>query len=204
MNVHISIDGVLRNFINKFHGQYETAYIDTEPIDGDDFEYGVLEPIYNKNLKNHFLFETDDQYNFFRYIEYPMEIYGHATISYNNVVNELHQLIYDNPNIKFTLVGLDEFAKAKSSTLFFLSKNGIMVENIKFIKTEDLKNEWKNCDLWVSDSEIILKNKPYWKDFIKFETGYNQFFTTKKTINKLNELKLNDTNLWKKLLSRLR
>ena len=68
MNVYISIDGVIRNFVNKFHYHYEQAYIDVENP-SEEFEYKVTEPICNDNLLNHFSFQqfyiiTTIQYSF--------------------------------------------------------------------------------------------------------------------------------------------
>ena len=59
MKIYISIDGVLRNIINRFHYHYENAFIDVdETEEGDSFEYKVIEPITNDNLSNHFLFQS--------------------------------------------------------------------------------------------------------------------------------------------------
>ena len=60
MNIYISIDGVLRNFINRFHYHYEQAYIDVEENE-DDFEYKVIEPLTNINISDHFIFQSSDR-----------------------------------------------------------------------------------------------------------------------------------------------
>jgi hypothetical protein len=57
MNIYISIDGVLRNFVNRFHYHYENAYInvDDDEESTETFEYKVIEPITNLNLTDHFI-----------------------------------------------------------------------------------------------------------------------------------------------------
>ncbi len=189
MNIYISIDGVLRNFINRFHYHYENAYIDVD-IDAseDKFEYRVIEPITNLELSDHFIFQSKEQRDYFQYIEYPMELYGHPPVSYINVYNEFNKLVYDNIDHNITLVGLDEFGKARPATLFFLSRSGFMSNNIKFILSKNLEREWDNVDVWISDSKLIFDKKPDNKKFILFETPYNQFFTYDEKINKLSDI----------------
>jgi hypothetical protein len=86
------------------------------------------------------------------------------------------------------LVGLDELGKAKPATLFFLSKNGFLGNNIKFIRSEDIKDNWSKCDLWVTDNKDIIDSCPEDKSVIKFNTTYNQYFTYSKEITKLTEI----------------
>ena len=191
MNIYISIDGVLRNFINRFHYHYEQAFIDVEESE-DNFEYKVIEPLSNKTISDHFIFQSKDQEDYFQYIEYPMELYGHSPVSYNGVSNDLNKFIYDNKEHNITLVGLDELGKARPATFFFLSKNGIMVNNLKYILTENLDKEWENVDLWISDNEKILASKPEGKRYIQFETPYNGYFTYEEKINKITEIKINE------------
>ncbi len=189
MNIYISIDGVLRNFINRFHYHYENAYIDVDVDASEDkFDYKVVEPITNQDLSNHFIFQSKEQKDYFQYIEYPMELYGHSPVSYINVYNEFNKLVYDHKDDNVTLVGLDEFGKARPATLFFLSRSGFMPNNIKFVSSKNLDKEWESTDIWISDSKLILDSKPDNKEFILFETPYNQFFTYEKKINKLSDI----------------
>jgi hypothetical protein len=78
--------------------------------------------------------------------------------------------------------------KAKPATLFFLSKNGFLGNNIKFIKSDEIENNWNKCDVWITDNKNILDLCPEDKDVIKFNTTYNQHFTNKKEISKLTEI----------------
>lgn len=215
MNIYISIDGVLRNTIQKFHYHYNDYYLnsdidDSEVLELDDdgnviennkenvskFTYDIITPIKNDNLMDYFSFQSTDEYNHFLYIEFPIEIYGHAGLSYNTAVSDLNKLMFENPDLHFTIVGLDEFGKAKPSTLFFLSKNGFLGDNIKFITSDKINQEWKNCDVWITDNKKIIDACPNNKAAVMFETDYNSYFTNNIKIDKLNKIE----NLWLKSL----
>jgi hypothetical protein len=188
MEIFISIDGVLRNTIQKFDYHYNDAYLASDFENENKFEYGVVEPIKNDDLFNHYRFQSQDEFDFFLFMEYPIEIFGHAGLSYSTTFTDLHKLLFENKEHNFTLVGLNELGKSKPATLFFLSKNGFLGNNIKFIKTEDIKNMWDLCDAWVTDNKQILDSCPKNKTGIKFNSKYNGHFTYNKEITKLTEI----------------
>jgi hypothetical protein len=191
MEIFVSIDGALRNTIQKFDYHYKDFYFDSDVENTEnitDFQYDIIEPIYNDNLLNHYRFQSKEEFEFFLFLEFPIEIFGHATTSYNGVITELNKIIHENSEHNFTIVGLDELGKSKPATLFFLSKNGFMGSNIKFIKSEDIKDMWSKCDMWITDSEKIITECPKEKTVIKFNTPYNQYFTNQKEITKLTQI----------------
>ena len=194
------MDGVLRNTIQKFDYHYNEAFFNSDVIieeeEKNDFEYGITEPIQNDNLLNSYRFQSKEEFENFIFIEYPIEIFGHAGLSYSTTFTDLHKLLFDNPDHNFTLVGLDELGKAKPASLFFLSKNGFLGNNIKFIRSVDIKDHWNNCDMWITDSKNILDMCPENKIAIKFNTTYNQYFTYNKEISKLIEIQ----EIWLKSL----
>jgi hypothetical protein len=193
MEIFISIDGVLRNFIQKFDYHYKDSFFDSEFENENNFEYKITDSIQNNNLLNSYAFQSVEEYEFFLFIEYPIEIFGHAGLSYSNVFTELNKIIFENPEHNFTIIGLNEVGKAKPATLFFLSKNGFLGNNIKFIKSEEIGECWNQCDMWISDNiDVIQHNNA--KSPIKFNTDYNKFFTCKEEISKLSEIK----ELWSK------
>lgn len=196
MEIYINIDGVLRNLIQKFNYHYNDAFLDSEfeTENENNFEYGVTSPIQNDNLMNSFKFQSVEEFEFFTYIEYPIEIFGHAGVSYPTSISDLNKIIYDNPDHNFTLIGIDEVGKSKPATLFFLSKNGCLTNNIRFIKSSDIETEWDKCDMWITDNKKIIDLKPEGKNTFKFQTTYNQFFTNEKEITKLTEIE----ELWSK------
>lgn len=200
MEIYISIDGVLRNTIQKLDYHYNEAFFNSDVIieeeEKNDFEYGITEPIQNDNLLNSYKFQSKEEFENFIFIEYPIEIFGHAGLSYSTTFTDLHKLLFDNPDHNFTLVGLDELGKAKPASLFFLSKNGFLGNNIKFVRSIDIKDHWNNCDMWITDSKNILDMCPENKIAIKFNTTYNQYFTYNKEISKLIEIQ----EIWLKSL----
>ena len=187
MEIFISIDGVLRNTIQKFDYHYHDAYIDSE-LEDNTFEYNKIGDVKNDNLQNYYKFQSTEEFEYFTYIEYPIEIFGHAGLSYSTTFTDLHKIIYDNPQHNYTLVGLDELGKAKPGTLFFLSKNGYLGNNIKFISSNDIDSNWDMCDVWITDNKKILDAIKENKIGIKFITAYNQYFTNNLEITKLTEI----------------
>ena len=188
MEIFLSIDGVIRNTIQKFDYHYKDLYLDSEYESENNFEYNVIEPIQNDNILLSYKFQSVDEFEYFLYIEYPIEIFGHAGLSYSTTFTDLNKLIYENQEHNFTIVGLNELGKSKPATLFFLSKNGFLGNNIKFIKSKDISKEWEKCDVWITDSKEIINLCPENKSVIKFNTSYNQHFTHTKEISKLTEI----------------
>ena len=188
MEIFISIDGVIRNTIQKFDYHYNDAYLDSELEEGNTFVYNIEGDVQNDNLLNYYKFQSKEEFEYFTFIEYPIEIFGHAGLSYSTTFTDLHKVMFDNPQHTYTLIGLDELGKAKPGTLFFLSKNGFLGNNIKFISTNDIEKNWGLCDVWVTDNKTILDAKKENKVGIKFNTTYNQYFTNQLEISKLTEI----------------
>jgi hypothetical protein len=188
MEIFISIDGVLRNTIQKFDYHYKDAFFDSELPD-NSFEYAITEPIENNNLLASYKFQSKEEFENFIFIEYPIEIFGHTGLSYSGVFTELNNIIYNNQEHNFTLIGLDQLGKSKPGTLFFLSRNGFMGNTIKFSTSDNINKLWENCDLWVTDNYDVINTCPNDKIVYKFNTIYNQHFTNKLEISKLTEIK---------------
>lgn len=189
MEVFVSIDGVLRNLIQKFDYHYKDYFFNTKTENEESFDYCVKEPILNDNILDSYKFQSYDEFIKFLYFDFPIEIFGHAGLSYNQAATELNTLIFENLNTKFTLVGLNEKGKAKPSTLFFLSRNGIICDNVKFSNLDEIKKLWKQCDVWITDDKRVIDSCPKSKMAIKFNTSFNNHFTNSLEINKLLEIK---------------
>jgi hypothetical protein len=67
MEIFLSIDGVIRNTIQKFDYHYNEAYLadDVTFEEDNNFEYGVIEPIQNDNLFNSYKFQSKEEFEFF-------------------------------------------------------------------------------------------------------------------------------------------
>ena len=190
MEIFISIDGVLRNTLQKFDYHYKDYYLNTESDEEELFDYGIKSnPVSIDNIVSSYNFQSEEEFKKFLYFDFPIEIFGHAGLSYNHASTELNTLIFENPDINVTLVGLYEKGKAKPATLFFLSKNGILCDGVKFSTTENIKKLWKQCDMWITDDINVINQSPKHKRAIKFNTFYNNHFTNTLEINKLSEIK---------------
>lgn len=188
MEIFISIDGVLRNVIQKLTYHYSEEYLNVEFDEKTEFEYEIIEPIKNDALLEHFKFQSKEECEHFLFIEYPIEIFGHAGVSYPTAISDVNKLIYTNKEHNFTVIGLNQLGKSKPATLFFLSKNGFMGNNIRFISSEDIGKEWDKCDLWITDSKEVINLTPTHKKSIKFITNYNQHISHPNQIKNLNEI----------------
>jgi hypothetical protein len=188
MEIFININGVIRNLIQKFEYHYNEEFLLSEFENENNFEYGVSKPILNNDISNSFKFQSIDEFEFFTFIEYPIEIFGHAGLSYPTAVSDLNKLMFEYSGHNFTVVSIDERGKSKPATLFFLSKNGFLGNNIRFIRSEDIEKEWEKCDVWITDDKKVIDTKPENKIAIKFNTPHNEFFTNKEEITKLTEI----------------
>jgi len=90
----MSIDGVLRNLIQKIEYHYKDIFLDSEFIGEDDFVYDVIKPIQNNNLLESFKFHSVEEFEYFLFVEYPIEIFGHAVLIYSNTFTDLNKMIH--------------------------------------------------------------------------------------------------------------
>jgi hypothetical protein len=188
MEIFVNIDGVLRNTLQKFDYHYKDYFLNTEPDEQEIFEYGINGVATIENILDTYKFQSEDEYLKFLYFDFPIEIFGHAGLSYNQASTDFNTMVFENKDTNFTLVGLNEKGKAKPSTLFFLSRNGVICDNIKFSTIENIDELWSKCDLWITDDKRIVDKCPENKKVIKFNTFYNNHFTNKIEISKLSEI----------------
>jgi hypothetical protein len=195
MEIFVSIDGVLRNTIQKFDYHYKDYFLNTESTENETFEYKVkTKPLSFQKIIDSYSFQSVDEFNKFLYFDFPIEIFGHAGLSYNQAATDLNKLIVERPNSRFTLVGLNEKGKAKSASLFFISKNGIMMDQVIFSNDLEIENLWKKCDVWITENFEIIDKCPTNKKVIKFNTYYNNHYKINLEIGKLSEI----NNIWLK------
>ena len=190
MEIFISIDGVLRNTLQKFDYHYKDYYLNTESDEKETFDYGIKSnPVSIDNIVSSYNFQSEEEFKKFLYFDFPIEIFGHAGLSYNHAATELNTLIFENPDINVTLVGLYEKGKAKPATLFFLSKYGCQLETIKFYSTITENWVWENSDIIITSNPKLLEKKIEGKVLIKYETTYNVESYSDYTIKTLEEFK---------------
>lgn len=208
MRIAFDVNGVLRDTFLKSEQIYQKFYIDefdrektssfneeTEEFEEDKindeyFEYSLNLPVTSlDNLEEHFKFPNkDDLFNFF-YIDFPMQIFGHApSVNANtfNILNEIYEELRDDHEI---LVVSDEIQKSKPATLFFLSKYGCLVEKIKFYSNITINDMWNEVDILITANPNLIKNPLSGKTIVKYETSYNEDVKSDYTIKDLKEIK---------------
>jgi hypothetical protein len=207
MRIAFDINGVLRDTFLKAEQLYQKFYIDefeeektssyneeteefTEEIVKDDFKYELNLPVKSlDNLEEYFRFkDKEDLFNFF-YVDFPMQIFGHApSISGNtfNVLNDIYEELRDEHEL---LIVSDEIQKSKPASLFFLSKYGSLIEKIKFYSNITIDSMWDEVDILVTANPNHILNSPEGKIIIKYKTTYNEDIDSKFTIENLEDFK---------------
>jgi len=205
MKIAFDLNGVIRDIFLKTEQIYTKFYLEdvenemsseydeskgewVEKNDSSSFEYGMNLPVKSMNLIDHFKFESqDDLYNFF-YVDFPMQIFGHSpSINVNtfSVLNNLYTKLRDDNEV---YIISDEMGKSKPATLFFLSKYGSLIENIKFYSNTTLLNTFNEFDIIITSNPNILSLGNLNKKIIKVKTTYNEDLKSDYIINDLSEL----------------
>ena len=203
--IGIEINGVLRDTIGKFTQVYEKHMIE-ESDDGNktyeidlsgnteentvenDFEYKIINDVTSLELMSHFAFKDSDELYSFMYEDFVMQIFGHAGSTETFTFNELNDF-YINFRDEYEIVIVsDEMGRSKPASLFFLSKFGCLIENIKFYSNSTLQNMWNGLDIIVSANPKLIENAPNNKTVIKYKTSYNKDVTCEYEIDELKKL----------------
>lgn len=195
MKIAIDLNGVLRDTIGKFTQVYDKHMMnevlevdesskifsnsgDTEwelvNTNNENFDYGYSLPITSLNLQEFFKFKDDDEYYSFMYEEFPMQIFGHAGSTEMTSFNDLNDFYTSNRDTHRICLVSDEIGKSKPATLFFLSKFGCLIEEIRFFNETTKNLLWDEIDVLLTANPDLLLNKPDNKIVIKFETEYNK------------------------------
>jgi len=205
MKIAFDLNGVIRDIFLKTEQIYTKFYLEdvedemsseydeskgewVEKNDSSSFEYGMNLPVKSMNLIDHFKFGSQDElYNFF-YVDFPMQIFGHSpSINVNtfSVLNNLYTKLRDDNEV---YIISDEMGKSKPATLFFLSKYGSLIENIKFYSNTTLLNTFNEFDIIITSNPNILSLGNLNKKIIKVKTTYNEDLKSDYIINDLSEL----------------
>ena len=194
MIIGITIDGVIRDFINKFESVYD-KYFSLEEENPP-----IKRQIDSFNLLDHFNFTGGrNELNKFMYVDAALEIFGHANELKLNCVehlNQLHNLIEDLGHTP--LIISKELNNSKPATFFFLSKLSAKINNIKFVK--DYEKKWEHVDVLVTANPITLEKKPAGKVSIKIINHYNKNIGADYTVIDIKEL-IEDKKTIEKILS---
>jgi hypothetical protein len=167
MIVGINLDGVLRNYLNKFLSTHEKYY-------GSNVD---IKDITHYELDKYFVFDEREgggssSFLKFSYEDCSLEIYGYADEIEEHIVTKLNSFITNNKEEVTVKIISRECGRAIPATLFFLSKTGSMCKNIKFVNSYE--EMWEECDILVTSFPQVLETKPKDKISVKIERNYNK------------------------------
>jgi hypothetical protein len=203
--IGIEINGVLRDTIGKFTQVYEKHMIE-ESDDGNktyeidlsgnteentvenNFEYKIINEVISLELMSHFAFKDSDELYSFMYEDFVMQIFGHAGSTETFTFNELNDFYINFRDDYEIIIVSDEMGRSKPASLFFLSKFGCLLENIKFYSNSTLQNMWDGLDILVSANPKLIENAPKNKTIVKYETPYNKNVKCEYEIDELKKL----------------
>lgn len=189
MKIGIEINGVLRDTLKKISEVYEKWYIENPFKEEEDFKYEIISELNSLEISKHLKFKDEDELYNFLYKEYTMEIFGHAgSVEYSGM-NDLNDFYLDMRENHDIIVVSDEIGKSKPASLFFLSKFGCLVENVKFYSESTINSLWSSVDVLLTANPNLLLNHPDSVKVIKYESFYNQDFESEHSIKTIKELK---------------
>jgi hypothetical protein len=189
MRIGIEINGVLRDTLKKIQQEYEKWYIDNPFKEETSFKYEVKSDLTSLDIINHLAFQNEDEVYDFIYNDHTMEIFGHSPSTEMNTMNLLNDFYLDmRDEYEITIVS-NEMGKSKPASLFFLSKFGCLVENVKFYSETTINNMWNSIDILLTANPQLLLNYPETKYIIKYETPYNLEIKSEYSISSLKDLK---------------
>ena len=197
MKIAFDVNGVLRDTLGKAEQVYQKFFIDdyVKEEGEEEFEYELNLPVTSMNLIEHFKFpKQEDLYDFF-YVDFPMNIFGHAPSISANTFNQLNEIYEDLRDENDVLIISDEIQKSKPATLFFLSKYGCLIEKIFFYSKFTINDMLSSVDCIVTANPELLNVKD--KIIVKYETDYNKDIECKYVIKTIDDFKnlYNELNL---------
>ena len=154
MKISVTINGVLRDILERFQLVYEKYYQE------------VKSDVVCNDLLKYVHFENTEELSTFLYEEAPMEIFGQAREKEHNVMHHLVDLYKSMPLDYKLRVLSDDFGKSRASTLWFLAKYGCCCDEIKFYSISDIDELWEGTDLFITNDINIIESKPKNKKLI--------------------------------------
>jgi hypothetical protein len=189
MKIAIDINGVVRDTLGKAEQVYKKFFIDDYiSEEGEEsFEYSLNLPISSTTLSNHFAFPTEESFYDFFYVDFPMEIFGHAPSVSGNTFNNLDEIYKSLRDSHEVYIISEEMERSKPATLFFLAKYGCLVENIKFYSKLTQESLWDNFDIILTANPDLINNAKKDTQIVKFNKLYNSDVNSKLSIDTLEE-----------------
>lgn len=212
MKVGININGVLRDYFGKIEKTH-TKYFN--PEDGQEVvikdydldkwlwfpkddtvkkemefnpEFNVKDFMADENSDTKLVEVEEEEITVedFIYDKCCLEIFGYADESIDGAVQSINDLSLQTTGKHSMIITSREAGRGVSATLFFLSKTGCMIQDIKF--TLGTKDCWEFVDCMITDHPEILNSKPEGKISIKIEKPFNEEIPSDYTVRSVKEL----------------
>lgn len=198
MKLGVEINGVLRDTLKKIQMEYEKWFIDNPFIEEDegDIERKIISELDSLNIMEHLSFRDEDELYDFLYKEHTMEIFGHSPSTEYTSMNDFNNFYIEFREKLDIIIVSDEIGKSKPASLFFLSKFGCLVENIKFYSESTLQSMWDSVDILLTANPSLLLEHPKDKMVIKYDRNYNVDIDVKHSISSIKELKNKITEIY--------
>lgn len=191
MKIGISINEVLRNFLGQLAYTYE-RYVGDIDIKEED--------VTNFNLIEFFKFENINRLNSFLYAEASLEVFGHAGVMSDGLINHFNNFLMDMKDEGEHQIELvsREVNRSIPATFFFLSKVGAKTPNVRFVA--NYADKWDGVDVLITACPDALNAKPNGKISVKVKAPYNQNIPADYEINSILDI-IKDEELRNKILS---
>ena len=190
MRIGIELNGVLRDTLKKIQQEYEKWYLENPFVEEEQkSNYQVLSDVTSLDIMKHLKFKDEDELYNFLYKEHTMEIFGHSGSVETYSMKDFNEFYLDVREEHDIFIVSDEIGKSKPASLFFISKFGCLVENIKFYSESTINSLWNTIDVLLTANPKLLLNHPEGKIIIKYNTSYNSDINTEHSISTIKELK---------------
>lgn len=143
---------------------------------------------------DYFPFKDNEEYELFKYEDYPFELYARAEVRGGSVVGllfnqwlEREMSDYDEeecPEVIF--VSPFEIGLTIPSTMSFLSRINSRVREIYF--PLDSSTIWDRCDILITANPKFIEEKPEDKELIVVSMPYNEKYEVKHRVKDIQEL----------------
>jgi hypothetical protein len=214
MTIGVSVNGVLRDYFGKIEKTH-TKYFNPEDgqeikIKDYDLEKWIKFPEeeivrqeieFNPDFNLKDFVQTDSSFKIeevkddpitvddFIYDKCCLEIFGYAEEEMDGIVQALNDFDLHLKMLKKdyeVVITSREAGRSVPATLFFLSKTGCMIQNVKF--TMGTTDCWDFVDIMITDHPEILSTKPENKITIKVEKPFNSHIDSDYTVRSIKEL----------------
>ena len=185
MKIAIDINDVLRDFTNQFKKQYIKHIDNTFDIEDED--------ITSIDFFDVFPFKSREEYEKFKYIDCPYEIYGRAETMdqmlpyrFNDWLQNTLRDVDEDKIPEVMLVSPLESNLTIQATYAFLAKLPTRAREVYF--PINSSTVWDRCDILITANPLFLNNVPEGKLAIKVNMPYNKDIECKYSFNSMMDI----------------